>query len=155
MIVMKFGGTSVANFEAITRTIFIVGSKLDQKPVVVVSALSKVTDLLYKIADCAAAQDLAQTKEALAQLRERHVNLVKELLEQSPMLMEQALARVSEICDELDQLSASGRAFVIAPSRDMHIGRMESDLEKLGDWYWLGYHDAKAQMDALRKYLEA
>ena len=46
MIVMKFGGTSVANFEAITRTIFIVGSKLDQKPVVVVSALSKVTDLL-------------------------------------------------------------------------------------------------------------
>ena len=105
MIVMKFGGTSVANFEAITRTIFIVGSKLDQKPVVVVSALSKVTDLLYKIADCAAAQDLAQTKEALAQLRERHVNLVKELLEQSPMLMEQALARVSEICDELDQLA--------------------------------------------------
>jgi aspartokinase len=54
MIVMKFGGTSVANFEAITRTIFIVGSKLDQKPVVVVSALSKVTDLLYKIAETAA-----------------------------------------------------------------------------------------------------
>ena len=62
MIVMKFGGTSVANFEAITRTIFIVGSKLDQKPVVVVSALSKVTDLLYKIADTAATQDTEQTK---------------------------------------------------------------------------------------------
>ena len=77
MIVMKFGGTSVANFEAITRTIFIVGSKLDQKPVVVVSALSKVTDLLYKIADCAAVKYLEQTKAALAQLRERHVNLVK------------------------------------------------------------------------------
>ena len=39
MIVMKFGGTSVANFEAITRTIFIIGGRLDQKPVVVVSAL--------------------------------------------------------------------------------------------------------------------
>ena len=51
MIVMKFGGTSVANFEAITRTIFIIGSKLDQKPVVVVSALSKVTDCLYRISD--------------------------------------------------------------------------------------------------------
>ena len=102
---MKFGGTSVANFEAITRTIFIVGSKLDQKPVVVVSALSKVTDLLYKIADSAAVQDIEQTKEALSQLRERHVSLVKELLEQSPMLMEQALARVNEICDDLDQLA--------------------------------------------------
>ena len=102
---MKFGGTSVANFEAITRTIFIIGSKLDQKPVVVVSALSKITDLLYKIAESAAAQDSAQTKELLAQLRERHVNLTRELLEQSPMLMEQALARVNEICDELDQLA--------------------------------------------------
>ena len=105
MIVMKFGGTSVANFEAITRTIFIIGSKLDQKPVVVVSALSKITDLLYKIAESAAAKDSAQTKELLAQLRERHVNLTRELLEQSPMLMEQALARVNEICDELDQLA--------------------------------------------------
>ena len=102
---MKFGGTSVANFEAITRTIFIIGSKLDQKPVVVVSALSKITDLLYKIAESAAAKDSAQTKELLAQLRERHVNLTRELLEQSPMLMEQALARVNEICDELDQLA--------------------------------------------------
>ena len=68
-----------------------------------------------------------------------------------------ALARsnadYNQACDELDQLSASGRAFVIAPSRDMHIGRMEQDLEKLGDWYWLGYEDAKAQMDALREYL--
>ena len=40
MRVMKFGGTSVANFEAITRAIFIVGGRLDKKPVVVVSALS-------------------------------------------------------------------------------------------------------------------
>ena len=51
MIVMKFGGTSVANYDAITRMISIVRGKLGEKPVVVVSALSKVTDLLYKIAD--------------------------------------------------------------------------------------------------------
>lgn len=31
MIVMKFGGTSVANSEAISRTIKIVSSKLDKK----------------------------------------------------------------------------------------------------------------------------
>ena len=75
MIVMKFGGTSVANFEAITRTIFIIGGKLDQKPVVVVSALSKVTDLLYRISDAAASKEVVQTKELLAELRQRHVNL--------------------------------------------------------------------------------
>ena len=105
MIVMKFGGTSVANFEAITRTIFIIGSKLDQKPVVVVSALSKVTDLLYKISDSAAAKDASQTRELLLQLRDRHVKLTEELLEQSPKLKAQALKKVNEICDELDALA--------------------------------------------------
>ena len=102
---MKFGGTSVANFEAITRTIFIIGGKLDQKPVVVVSALSKVTDLLYKISDSAAAGNAEEMEEQLAQLRERHVDLAGELLEQSPMLKEKAIAEVNGICDELDALA--------------------------------------------------
>ena len=47
MIVMKFGGTSVANFEAITRAIFIIGGRLDKKPVVVVSDAGRYrTDLI-------------------------------------------------------------------------------------------------------------
>ena len=104
MIVMKFGGTSVANFEAITRTIFIVGGKLDQKPVVVVSALSKVTDLLYKISDAAAAKNEAETKELLAQLRQRHVDLAAELLAQS-VLKDEAVAKVNSICDALDAIA--------------------------------------------------
>ena len=62
MIVMKFGGTSVANFEAITRAVFIVGGRLNQKPVVVVSALSKVTDLLYRISDAAASGNSEETE---------------------------------------------------------------------------------------------
>ena len=104
MIVMKFGGTSVANFEAITRTIFIIGGRLDQKPVVVVSALSKVTDLLYKISDAAAAKDLPQTRELLCQLRKRHIDLTEELLAQS-MLKEEAVARVNELCDSLEGIA--------------------------------------------------
>ena len=101
---MKFGGTSVANFEAITRTIFIIGGRLDQKPVVVVSALSKVTDLLYKISDAAAAKDLPQTRELLCQLRKRHIDLTEELLAQS-MLKEDAVARVNELCDSLEGIA--------------------------------------------------
>ena len=104
MIVMKFGGTSVANFEAITRTIFIIGGRLDKKPVVVVSALSKVTDLLYRISDAAASKDLAQTRELLSQLRQRHVDLASELLAQS-MLKDEAVERVNELCDSLDGIA--------------------------------------------------
>ena len=102
---MKFGGTSVANFEAITRTIFIVGGKLDQKPVVVVSALSKVTDLLYRISDAAVSKDANLTKELLAELRQRHLSLACELLEQNPVQKESAVARVNAICDQLDALA--------------------------------------------------
>ena len=104
MIVMKFGGTSVANFEAITRTIFIIGGRLDKKPVVVVSALSKVTDLLYKISDAAASRNLVETKELLGQLRQRHIDLAAELLAQS-MLKDEAIAKVNELCDGLDSIA--------------------------------------------------
>ena len=102
---MKFGGTSVANFEAITRTTFIIGGKLDQKPVVVVSALSKVTDLLYKISDAAASKEETETRDLLKQLRDRHTNLACELLQQSPALCEAALEKVNDICDSLDSLA--------------------------------------------------
>ena len=101
---MKFGGTSVANFEAITRTIFIIGGKLDQKPVVVVSALSKVTDLLYRISDAAAAGNETETKDLLSQLRQRHVDLAAELLSQS-VLKDEAVANVNSICDSLDSIA--------------------------------------------------
>ena len=104
MIVMKFGGTSVANFEAITRTIFIIAGKLDKKPVVVVSALSKITDLLYAISDAALSRDVAKTNELLAQLRKRHVDLTGELLAQS-VLKDEAVAKVGEICDGLDKIA--------------------------------------------------
>ena len=104
MIVMKFGGTSVANFEAITRTIFIIAGKLDQKPVVVVSALSKITDLLYAISDAASANDVATTTELLEQLRKRHVDLTEELLAQS-VLKDEAVAKVNELCDGLDKIA--------------------------------------------------
>ncbi len=98
---MKFGGTSVANFEAISRTISIVDGKLAEKPVVVVSALSKVTDLLYKISDSAAASDADLAQELIGQLRTRHTDLAKELLTGNAALCEEALAKVNTICDGL------------------------------------------------------
>lgn len=102
---MKFGGTSVATAEAISRAIFIIGNKLNKKPIVVVSALSKVTDLLYNISDQAERQNIKETEELLNQLRTRHVSLATELLSGSPMLLEDALDRVNSICDSLSELT--------------------------------------------------
>ena len=102
MIVMKFGGTSVANYEAITRSVSIVESRLAEKPIVVVSALSKVTDLLYRISDSATVGDRQSVEELLGELRGRHISLVNELLAENESLCGQACAKVDEICDGLD-----------------------------------------------------
>jgi aspartate kinase len=54
MIVMKFGGTSVESAEAITRVAGIVRSRLERRPVVVVSAMGKTTNKLLQVAQMAA-----------------------------------------------------------------------------------------------------
>jgi len=57
MIVMKFGGTSVESTDAIERVARIVSSRLKRSPVVVVSAMAKVTDQLVAMGNQAAAGD--------------------------------------------------------------------------------------------------
>jgi len=80
MIVMKFGGTSVEDAKAIERTASIVKGRLDRTPVVVVSAMAKVTDALLKMAQAAGAGDRDTALGLSRGLRERHYNTAGELL---------------------------------------------------------------------------
>jgi predicted patatin/cPLA2 family phospholipase len=57
-------------------------------------------------------------------------------------------------CDAVDELEKTKRAYVIAPSEPVTVGRLEGDPEKLGDLYWLGYRDGITHMDEIRKYLQ-
>jgi aspartate kinase len=73
MIVMKFGGTSVESSEAMRRVAGIVRSRLERKPVVVVSAMGKTTNKLLAIAAAAVAGQLELALDQLAGLREVHL----------------------------------------------------------------------------------
>ncbi len=97
---MKFGGTSVATTEAIGRMLSIVRGKLAERPVVVVSALSKVTDLLYKISDSAESGDFKTAQTQIAQLRDRHLGLVEELITDA-VAAKQARDEINSLCDKL------------------------------------------------------
>jgi aspartate kinase len=79
-IVMKFGGTSVADAEAIERVARIVRERLPERPVVVVSAMARVTDQLLEIARAAGAGDRKSALMLARELRERHYNTAGELL---------------------------------------------------------------------------
>jgi len=80
MVIMKFGGTSVQDAHAIDRAASIVRSRLRQKPVVVVSALAKVTDQLVMIGQKASAGDAGAATELVAALKARHLQVANDLL---------------------------------------------------------------------------
>lgn len=80
MIVMKFGGTSVEDAAAIERVVQIVGSRRKHNPVVVVSALAKITDQLVLVGQQAASGDCESCFQILAAIRERHLETAKALL---------------------------------------------------------------------------
>jgi aspartate kinase len=80
MIVMKFGGTSVEDATAISRAAEIVKGRMEQKPVVVVSAMAKVTDQLLAMAKAAGAGDRDTAQRLCRSLQERHYNTAGELL---------------------------------------------------------------------------
>ena len=74
VVVMKFGGTSVEDPAAITRTAGIVAGRLamGKHPVVVVSALARVTDQLLRAAAAAAVGDRTGALAISSRLRSRH-----------------------------------------------------------------------------------
>jgi len=80
MIVMKFGGTSVQDSKAIDRVAQIVQGRLADRPVVVVSAMAKVTDSLLAMGRAAGNGDRKTALKMARALRERHYDTAGELL---------------------------------------------------------------------------
>ena len=77
---MKFGGTSVADAEAMGRVIAIVRQQIaanpnDRLPVIVVSAMSKVTDRLIETGRLAGIGDIAGAAKTMDDLLDRHIGV--------------------------------------------------------------------------------
>ncbi|MBO4901486.1 MAG: patatin family protein [Lachnospiraceae bacterium] len=69
--------------------------------------------------------------------------------------MEKAEADFNTVTEELLADEAAGKIFLMAPSEEVTVSRFEGDMDKLGDLYWLGYHDMHDRMQELREYLKA
>ncbi|MFV5685949.1 bifunctional aspartate kinase/homoserine dehydrogenase I [Flavobacterium sp. GB2R13] len=102
MKVLKFGGTSVANAQNIKLVLDIVINKAkEEKLVVVVSAFSKVTDMLQLASQKAAAGD-ESFKDILAEIEKKHLDALKEFIpvsEQSSLL-----SHIKRIVNHLETL---------------------------------------------------
>ena len=79
-VVMKFGGTSVEDAAAVERVLTIVQAGLARHPVVVVSAMARVTDALLAAAARAGQDDPAGALEDLEPVLARYAEAARRLL---------------------------------------------------------------------------
>jgi aspartate kinase len=110
-VVMKFGGTSVADPDAITRLIGIVRQQRQRSngraPVVVVSALGGVTDQLVAVAHMAEEGESDPAAAALHALIDRHVAVATAITSES------RTAVLAEVKRELDELKSLVHALAV------------------------------------------
>jgi len=109
-VIMKFGGTSVADADAMRRVISIVRHQLEkhagaQTPVVVVSAMSKVTDRLVEVGRLAGEGHGDEAAGILSDLLQRHIGVAAGLISDSEL--PDATARLQREFGELTAMVRS------------------------------------------------
>jgi bifunctional aspartokinase / homoserine dehydrogenase 1 len=102
MITLKFGGTSVANAQNIKLVIEIIRQKAkENKLVIVLSALSGVTDMLINTSKKAAAKDETY-KNIIDEIKQKHFDAIAELVENTNQ--NQLLIKINSQINQLQTL---------------------------------------------------
>lgn len=104
MIVVKFGGTSVGDADAIKRTGEIVRGRVDRSPIVVVSALGGATNVLLAVGEQSAKGHLIGALRGVETLRGRHLKECETLLGRTADC-DEISAELSAMFDELAHLA--------------------------------------------------
>src|SRR5580698_8662741 len=100
---MKFGGTSVGSADRMRVAAQLTAREAARRPVaIVVSAMSKVTDLLLDTMRHAEGGDRAGMEANLAALRSRHADAARQLLPEDRHAA--VLAKVNEILGEFERI---------------------------------------------------
>lgn len=131
MIVMKFGGSSVASATAIEWVAGIVHQHLDAQPVVVVSAMGKTTDRLEEALRHAARGSSYQAWRQMEDLRQFHVHETKRLLGENAraFLDEKILPLFHELHDILVQVEEGAPVTPEIKDRALSFGeRLSSEI---------------------------
>jgi aspartate kinase len=103
LLIMKFGGTSVGSAERMRVAAQLAAGEMRKRPVaIVVSAMSKITDLLLDTMRRAEAGDQPGIAANLAALRARHEAACRELLPEERQT--EVLAKIGEITGEFERI---------------------------------------------------
>ncbi|HUF16813.1 MAG TPA: lysine-sensitive aspartokinase 3 [Thermoanaerobaculia bacterium] len=132
MIVIKFGGTSVGDDSRVSNAIEIVADARERSPVVVVSALSGVTNDLVAATRSAAEGDFEAAAQTVARIRERHEEVALRLVKQKSDYLESFLAQLGrhtdQIVDILKGIALVGDVSLRANDKIVAIGEKLSSV---------------------------
>lgn len=104
MIVMKFGGTSVGSAKRMEQVLEIISAQSKENtPLVVLSAMSGVTNLLIEGAELALSQRLDDALKLLSELRQRHTETLTSLID-SGRAVEDIQEKLTLVMAELEVL---------------------------------------------------
>ncbi|MBV9496420.1 MAG: lysine-sensitive aspartokinase 3 [Acidobacteria bacterium] len=110
MIVIKFGGTSVGDAQRVANAIDIVAERRHLQPIVVVSALSGVTNDLVAASEAARRGELAKVDEIIGRIRQRHEDVAVQLVQQKFDFLD---AFMKQLDKQLDQIHTILRGFTL------------------------------------------
>ncbi len=118
LLVMKFGGTSVGSAARMKAAARLAADERAKRPVaMVVSAMSKITDLLLDIMRRAEAGDRAGMETGLAALRSRHEDACRELLPQARHA--RAMAEICRLTAEFERICGGMAMLSVRPPRSV------------------------------------
>ena len=129
MIVMKFGGSSVANAERIKHVASIIQAYAEKRPAVILSAMGDTTDHLLDAADMA-----VQGKVDIEKVEKLHFDTARELEIEVPAIKEllDELKTLLTGISMLHELTRRTRDYLVSFGERMSVRMMASYLEKLG-----------------------
>ena len=139
-IVMKFGGTSVEDAGAFRRVANIVADRLEQRPVIVVSAMSRMTDALLAAVELAANNQSVAAVALLQPHFERHAAVSQELLTlaeaiQFKLALQHHEAEVFQLLDSFSSDLSQRRVLqdaVLATGEQLSSALLAAALRSLG-----------------------
>ncbi|MBR6913066.1 MAG: aspartate kinase, partial [Treponema sp.] len=129
MIVMKFGGSSVANAERIRHVASIIQAYAEKRPAVVLSAMGDTTDHLLEAADLA-----VQGKVDIEKVEKLHLDTASELGVEVPAIKE-LLGELKTLLtgiSMLHELTKRTRDYLVSFGERMSVRMMAAYLQKLG-----------------------
>jgi aspartate kinase len=104
MKVFKFGGASIHDFDSIQNVAYILSNHKDEKLLIVISAMGKMTNALEKVAEAFYEQRNEDAHRLFEKIKTSHLNLLKYLIilqwEKATTKLNELFAKVEQVLDE-------------------------------------------------------